>query len=87
MKTLLLISIFVLSANAFAGDQKIKLNNASWKSGLNIQNKVEDETPVRLPSQNINKNDIRKNELKPESWNYQGPDQVDVELKIDSAKD
>lgn len=86
MKTFILISsVLFFSATAFAGDKKIKLNNASWKSDLAIQNKVEEESPVRVPSQN--KKHLPKQESKAESWNYVGPDQVDVEVKFDSSKD
>jgi hypothetical protein len=77
MKALTTCFILTLSFSAIAGDKKpIKLNNASWKSDLAIQDEVKDDDPVRLPSQSGKK---KKKDFKPEKWEYSGPAQVDLD--------
>lgn len=77
MKVLFTCFIFAFTCSAFAADKKkIKLNDASWKSDLSIQDEIKDDAPVRLPSQNKK---LKKKELKPKKWEYSGPDQVDLD--------
>lgn len=77
MKALITVLLFSFSFSLGAADQKQpKLRSASWKSDLTIEDKVEDDSPVRVPSQNTKK---KEKEVKPKMWNYKSPAQIDIE--------
>lgn len=74
MKLLTLVFTFFFIQTAVADlDSNMKLRKEDWKSNLKVSDTLEEDEPVRLPSQNGSK----KPEAKPEKWEYVSP--VDVE--------
>lgn len=74
MKLLTLVFTFFFIQTAVADlDSNMKLRKDDWKSNLKVSDAVEEDEPVRLPSQSGSK----APEVKPEKWEYVSP--VDLE--------